>query len=257
MTGPQADHQTVPQYVYGVTRADAAPPNGLTGLDDLPVRVVAHGRIAALSSDLPSGRPLGERADLMAHQRVLQTLVDAGTPVLPFRFGAALADADAVRGELLENNADRLTAALDRVDGRVAVRVKATYEEDAVLREVIEDDPEIAELSARLRAVPEDAADAVHFDRVRLGEMIVQVLRDRRERDGTRLLSALAPFAESAVAHEPVREEDVVDASFLVGEAQRDGFQKAVDDLVEENRDRIRLRLVGPLPPYDFVPEGG
>ncbi|RFU39090.1 hypothetical protein DZF91_24240 [Actinomadura logoneensis] len=256
MTTPQAESQTVPQYVYGVTRADATIPDDLAGLEDQPVRVVSHDGLAALTSDLPTGRPLGQRADLMAHQRVLQALVEGGTPVLPFRFGAALADADAVRGELLESNTDRLTEVLDGIDGRIAVRVKGTYDQDAVLREVLTEDPEIAELSARLREVPEEAADAVHFDRVRLGEMIVNALHARRERDGERLLSALAPLAQAVVAHDPARDEDVLDASMLVTEAKRAEFEKAVESLSEEHGDRIRLRMVGPLPPYDFVPEG-
>ncbi|MEV4255937.1 GvpL/GvpF family gas vesicle protein [Spirillospora sp. NPDC049652] len=256
MTTPQAESQTVPQYVYGVTRADATIPDDLAGLEDQPVRIVSHDRLAALTSDLPTGRPLGQRADLMAHQRVLQALVEAGVPVLPFRFGAALAGEDAVRGELLESNADRLNEVIEGIDGRIAVRVKGTYDEDAVLREVLTDEPEIAELSARLRSVPEEAADAVHFDRVRLGEMIVQALHARRAQDGERLLAAIAPYAQAVVAHDPVRDEDVIDASLLVTEDKREEFEKAVESLSEEHGQRIRLRMVGPLPPYDFVPEG-
>ncbi|MCP2336317.1 GvpL/GvpF family gas vesicle protein [Actinomadura rupiterrae] len=256
MSASEPTTPTAPQYVYGVVRSDAELPEGLTGLDGQPVKLIRHERVAALISDLPQGRALGERADLVAHQSVLQAFVDAGAAVLPFRFGAAMAGADAVRDELLAANADRLAAVLESIDGRVAVRVKGRYEQDAVLREVLAGDPEIAELSERLRGVPEDAADAVYYDRVRLGEMIVGALRERRANDSARLLTALAPLAEAVSAHEPVRDEDVVDASLLVAAGERDRFEKAVEGLAEENRDRISLRLVGPLPPYDFVPEG-
>ncbi|MFC4911651.1 GvpL/GvpF family gas vesicle protein [Actinomadura gamaensis] len=256
MTAPQAEQQTAPQYVYGVTRADARLPEDLTGLDDKPVRFVPQDDVAALISDLPQGRALGARADLMAHQNVLQALVDAGTAILPFRFGAAMADADAVRAELLAKNAERLNSVLDTIDGRIAVRVKGTYVEDTVLHEVLTQDPQIAELAARLREVPEDAEDAVYYDRVRLGELIVGALRERRVDDADRLMSALAPLAEAVAAHDPVRDEDVVDASFLVSADERDRFEKAVEGLTGEHGERIRIRLIGPLPPYDFVPEG-
>ncbi|WP_030168695.1 GvpL/GvpF family gas vesicle protein [Spirillospora albida] len=261
MTTPQppaaGDGDRAPQYVYGVTRADAAPPgDDVTGLDDKPVTLVTDGgRVAALVSDLPTGRPLGERADLVAHQRVLTAMLDAGTVVVPFRFGAALADRDAVRTELLEANTDRLGDLLDRLDGRVELRLKATYVQDTVLREIMQDEPEVAALATRLREVPDDAADAVYYDRVRLGELIAQAMQRRREDEARALLDAAAPAAEAVVAKEPAREEDVLDASFLVDTARRTEFERAVDKLAESCADRIKIRLVGPLPPYDFVPE--
>ncbi|MEW2359491.1 GvpL/GvpF family gas vesicle protein [Spirillospora sp. NPDC029432] len=246
---------TAAQYVYGVTRASARLPAGLTGLDDRPVTLVAHERCAAVTSDLPADRPLGARADLLAHQRVLEALLETGTVVLPFRFGAALAAPEAVEKELLAANADRLSQVLDGLDGRVELRVKGTYVQDTVLREVVSDDPEIAELNQRLREVPEDAADAAYYERVRLGEMIAQSLERRREHDGQALLEALAPAAEALVRKPPSREEDVVDAAFLVERDRRGDFERAVQELADAHADRITVRLIGPLPPYDFVPE--
>jgi hypothetical protein len=250
------DLHTGPQYVYGVTRADATLPDDLAGLDDHPVSLVVDGgTCAAIVSALPRDRALGERADLVAHQRVLNALVDAGTPVLPFRFGAALADRDAVAKELLAGNADRFGAVLDRLQGRIELRLKATYVQDAVLREIMESEPEIAELARRLRDVPPDIADAVYYDRVRLGELIAQAMQARRDEDGRVLLDGAAAAAEAAAPKPPVREEDVLDASFLVAADRRAEFEEAVDALGRAHGDRIRLRLIGPLPPYDFVPE--
>ncbi|TYK45000.1 GvpL/GvpF family gas vesicle protein [Actinomadura decatromicini] len=244
-----------PQYVYGVTRAGVALPDGVPGVDDRPVSAVEGGGCAALVSDLPTGRPLGERADLVAHQRVLNALVEAGTVVLPFRFGAALADRDAVEKELLAANADRFTEILNSLEGRVELRLKASYVQETVLREIMESEPEIAELSRRLREVPADAADAVYYDRIRLGELIAQSMQRRRDVDGQALLESAAPAAEAVVPKTPVREEDVLDASFLVRADRRAEFDKAVEELDRAHSTRIRIRAIGPLPPYDFVPE--
>ncbi|MFD0690137.1 GvpL/GvpF family gas vesicle protein [Actinomadura fibrosa] len=247
---------TTPQYVYGVTRADATLPEDVTGLDDKPVELVADGgRCAAVVSELPQGRALGERADLVAHQRVLNALMDAGVVVVPFRFGAALADRGAVEKELLADNSERLGQVLDQLDGRVELRLKATYVQDAVLREIMTGEPEIAELAARLREVPADAADAVYYDRVRLGELIAQAMERRREHDGQALLEAVSSKSEAFVRKSPAREEDVLDVSFLVPNDRREELEKAVDELGEQHGERIRIRLIGPLPPYDFVPE--
>ncbi|MEV4008372.1 GvpL/GvpF family gas vesicle protein [Actinomadura sp. NPDC049753] len=246
----------IPQYVYGVTRSGVALPPDLAGLDDRPVSLVEDGgTAAAVVSDLPADRALGERADLVAHQRVLNALVDAGTVVLPFRFGAALADRGAVEKELLADNSERFAQVLDQLDGRVELRVKGTYVEDAVLREIMQNDPEVAELAQRLREVPADAADAVYYDRVRLGELIAQSMQRLRESDEQVLLDGAASAAEAFTRKTPAREEDVLDASFLVRADRRAAFEEAVEKLGQQHGDRIRLRLIGPLPPYDFVPE--
>ncbi|MFB4303946.1 GvpL/GvpF family gas vesicle protein [Actinomadura sp. NTSP31] len=257
MTSPsEPGEDKTPQYVYGVTRSGAALPGDVAGLDDRPVRLVEDGgRCAAVVSDLPAGRPLGERADLVAHQRVLNALLDAGLVVLPFRFGAALSDSTAVRNELLEGNSDRLGQVMDQLEGRVELRLKATYVQETVLREIMQSEPEVAELSRRLREVPADVADAVYYDQVRLGELIAQAMDRRREHDGQVLLEAAAPAAEAFVRKTPAREEDVLDASFLVRADRREVFEKAVEEIGNAHADRIRLRLIGPLPPYDFVPE--
>lgn len=249
MTTPQTTGAT---YVYGIVRADASVPDGLTGLDDQPVSLIAHGPCAALVSDLAQQRPLGERADLLAHQRVLDVFVSAGVDILPFRFGAALGDRTAVEKELLAENGERLSQALDQVAGRQEVRVKGTYVEDAILHEVITEEPEVAELNERVRGVPEDAA---YYDRVRLGELVAQNIKRRRDEDGARLLESLSPAATATVAHPPVREEDILDASFLVERAKLADFQRTVDALAADHRERVNLRMVGPLPPYSFVPE--
>ncbi|GAA2305505.1 GvpL/GvpF family gas vesicle protein [Actinomadura luteofluorescens] len=246
----------IPQYVYGVTRSGASLPPDLAGLDDRPVSLIEDGgSAAAVVSDLPADRALGERADLVAHQRVLNALVDAGTVVLPFRFGAALADRGAVEKELLADNSERFEQVLDQLEGRVELRVKGTYVEDAVLREIMQNDPEVAELSQRLREVPADAADAVYYDRVRLGELIAQSMQRLRENDEQVLLDGAASAAEAFTRKTPAREEDVLDASFLVRADRRAAFEEAVEKLGQQHGDRIRIRLIGPLPPYDFVPE--
>lgn len=243
------------QYIYGITRPGVPLPADLTGLDDRPVGLVELGDCAAVVSDLSPNRPLGERADLMAHQGVLEALVKAGVEVLPFRFGAAMNSREAVEQELLAHNAEQLSHSLARVAGRVELRLKGTYVQEIVLREVMAEEPQIAELNRRLREIPEDAADAAYYDRIRLGELVAQALERRRERDGQVLLDALGPQAEAVVQRTPTREEDMLDASFLVERDRQPAFEQAVAALAEADGGRVRLRLIGPLPPYDFVPE--
>ena len=61
--------------------------------------------------------PLGTPDDLHAHQQLLDATA-AQVPVLPLRFGAAMATLEAVAGELLAVHHERFAAALAELEGR-------------------------------------------------------------------------------------------------------------------------------------------
>jgi hypothetical protein len=241
------------QYVYGVTAADLELPGDLRGLDDREVVLVPHRDCAVITSELEADRPIGTRDDLFAHERVLETLAADGAAVLPFRFGAMLADRESVVTELLEPNHDVFAEELRGLRGLVQLTLKGRYVEDTVLGEVLRERPEIAERREELRGLPEDAA---YYDRIHLGELIAQSLEAKAQADAQYALERLAPHAERTVAHTPRRAEEIVDAAFLVRQDRRDQFERAVDGLGEQWNGRVRLRLLGPLPPYDFAGQG-
>jgi hypothetical protein len=76
------------------------------------VQVVRSGAIAALVSEIDLAHPPGRPEDLRAHQQLLDGAVTA-TPVLPFRFGAAMTDAQAVAEELLAPHEQEFAARPD------------------------------------------------------------------------------------------------------------------------------------------------
>jgi hypothetical protein len=238
-------------YVYGLVGADMDLPDGLAGLGPSGrVSTIAHGRVAAIVSDVPTDRPLGTRDDLLAHEAVVDT-VAATAAVLPMRFPAVV-DEEGVVKELLAPHHDHFEAVLGELEGRVQFTLKGRYEQDVVLREVLEGHEEIHGLRDKVRELPEEAS---YYDRVRLGELVVAALEERRDDDAAQVLERLRPFAVSTVVNSPGRPEDLVNAAFLVERERLREFEDAVEDLGRDLIGRVRLRLLGPLAPYDFIPE--
>lgn len=241
-----------PTYVYGLVPADAEIPDGLHGLGPSgKVSTVTHGRVAAIVGDVPSDRPLGNRDDLITHETVVDTVAES-TAVVPMRFPAVVTE-EGVVSELLAPHEELFAEALQNLEGRQQFTLKGAYEEDAVLREVLEEDEEIRALGERVQELPEDAA---YYDRVRLGELIVGALGQRREVDAARIVERIEPVVVDLVPHQPTRPEDVVDVAFLVDRNKVGEFEDTVEDVGRELAGRVHLRLLGPLAPYDFVPEG-
>jgi gas vesicle protein GvpL/GvpF len=238
-------------YVYGLVAADTELPDDLKGLGPSGrVSTVAHGQVAAIVSDVPVDRPLGTRDDLLAHEAVVDT-VAAETAVLPMRFPAVVEEKGVVE-ELLAPHHDRFVAVLGELKGRVQFTLKGRYERDPVLRELIESDPEIRALQEKVRDLPEDAS---YYDRVRLGELVVAALEQRRDEEAAQMVRRLEPFVVGVVSNQPGQPDDVVNAAFLVERERVSEFENAVEDLGRDLAGRVRLRLLGPLAPYDFVPE--
>jgi hypothetical protein len=241
-----------PTYVYGLISADTALAPDLTGLGPSGrVSTVTHGRLAAVVSDVPTERPLGTRDDLMAHEAVVDSLAATAT-VIPMRFPAVVEESGVV-DELLAPNHDRFVTMLAELEGRVQFTLKGSYDSDVVLREVVDGDEEIQALQAKVRGMPEDAT---YYDRIRLGELIVGSLEQKRDGDAEQILNRLESAAVEVAARQPASPEDVVNAAFLVDRDGSQDFAEVVEQVGRDVHGRIQLRLLGPLAPYDFVPEG-
>lgn len=239
-------------YVYGVVPARVRLPEQVRGLgSDGRVSMLGTREIAAVVGEISLGRPLGTRADLTGHERVLDALVDAGIPVAPMRFGAVVADPRAVTEELLEPHVQHFTQLLEGLTGRSQFTLTGSYLEEPVLREVLEEYPQIRELQAETSGL---SAEQAYHQRLRLGEMIVGALEEKRQQDGADVLDALAPYAVDVVARDPAQADGVLDAAFLVADECRDEFDSAVEECGRRLAGRVRLRLLGPVPAYDFMP---
>jgi hypothetical protein len=234
--------------VYGIVRAETPLDGVPAGIGGAPVGRVVSGGLAALVSPVEGEQLRATRRDLLSHSAVLGRAIAAG-PVLPLRFGIVLRDEDAVAQELLEPRHDELTALLQRFERLVELRVKAFYDEEAVLREIVRSDPAIARLNEETRAAPEASTQP---QRVRLGEAVARALEARRESDARAIFARLRPLSEDAVV-EDAESSLAFTGSFLVDRGRVEAFDQAMDELAREQEGRMTFKYLGPLPPHSFV----
>jgi len=141
-------------------------------------------------------------------------------------------------------------AALAELDGQVQYTVKGRYVREVVLREIVDGDPEIAELNAQVRDRPDEE---VYQERVRLGELVVNELDARRQAEGSQLHERLAALATAAVARSSSDPEEALNSAFLIPRQRTAEFEDAVEKVAAETGERVKFTLGGPLAPYDFA----
>ena len=252
-TGPAvADHDArldTGCFVYAVVRADEHDGLPAGAIDDEPLRLVAHGSVAAVVNEIAVERPPGRRAELMAYSRVVDGLLADGV-VVPVRFGSVLPDDQSVVEQVLAPNEGYLSDLLDQLDGRAQFNVRASYRDDVALAEIVATVPAVAELQEGTRGRPDEE---VFADRLRLGQLVAEVMDEKRHLDAGVLCEAILPLTDAHKLTMGSGLEVVLDLNLLVHDGRRAELEERLESLAETVHERLRLRLVGPVAPYDFV----
>jgi hypothetical protein len=221
-------------WVYGVVEPGMRLPD-VPGLDGAPLRLVVAGDVGAVVCDAPAEVPQ-ELADLLAHERVVEALAEAG-PVLPARYGSRLPDEDAVVRSLQEGR--RWLPALDAVRGRVELAVRAAWQGEQAPA-AAEPEPE---------SEPEDTRPGHAF----LARLAARSDGQARLRD--RVHEPLASVAAAAVWRDPRRDDEPGRGAYLVDRGKVARVQELCSALAEEPG--LSVTCTGPWPPYSFSTPGG
>jgi hypothetical protein len=209
---------------------------------DPGVELISHQNLAALVTPTRDDEVLPSRANLLHHTRVLEA-VGACTTVVPMRFGVLVPGPELLVADYLVPRYDELIATLGRLRGHVELRLRARYDEPAVIAAVLATDPKAARLRGRTT-----------FDaKMELGERIVAGIEQRRQSDLAWASDALRPHAADVAPGDPTGPLDAFLLSFLVADNDRQAFEARIDRLGHELAPIIELELVGPVPPFSFA----
>ncbi|MER5743300.1 GvpL/GvpF family gas vesicle protein [Streptomyces sp. NPDC002225] len=234
-------------YVYAVVeRTHPQRLDDVPGVGDPPTRLRAvHAeKLSAVVGDAPEDlRP--KRRDLAAHHAVQEHLMKDGT-VLPLQFGFVTTDDDAVR-TVLEQRAEWFLERLRALEGCVEYNLKASQDEDALLRQILGESEEARRLNDEIRS-----GNGAPNLPVMLGELVSGEVQVREGRTAAAIVESLRGFAREEHTSQPLG-DDFLNVSFLVERDKEKPFLATERELAEELGPDCDLRLRGPLAAYSFV----
>lgn len=238
----------MPEYVYGVVEPAAKLPSG-EGIGGERLRVIGGPHAAALVSHLNTPELKLRREDVLTHARVVADAFSEGT-VLPMRFGVVMRDSEEVSERLLTEHGDELAAQFAQLRDKVEMSVRATYEEEAVMRELVERNAEIRGLRD---AVHGHSPDATYYERIRLGELINAELERQRAVDADLIVQVLSQVATDIQLAPTAHERVVVNAACLVERKRVSEFDDVLEAYAQGQWNRMRFRCTEPRAPHSFV----
>jgi len=234
-------------YVYGLVPPGQIVPTA-TGIEAGAVRALPMGDLAALISDVPPGPVTRTRRNMLAHTKVLEAALAFGT-VLPLRFGTIAPHLTAL-ADCINANRSAFHAALDGVQGRVELGLRASWHKGLVYNEIIDRDPELRRLRDRLRS---RSATETYYERIELGRRVEAALAALRVTEAAMLTAELADLRDREADVTAAEDDMIFNRAFLVRRDAEAAFDAAVSRIAERHAARVALRYVGPVPPFNFV----
>jgi hypothetical protein len=205
--------------------------------------------LAAVVSESPVVEYDSSRRNMMAHTVVLEEVMREFT-VLPVRFGTVAPRSEAVEEQVLKRRYGELNGLIEEMEGRVELGLKAIWYEEAIFRDVVEENQAIRRLRDSLTG---RTAEETYYDRIRLGEMVEAGMDKKRDEEAERILERLRPLVYKTRANKVITDRMVLNAAFLVDKDHEAEFDQVVQQLDAELGKRLMFKYVGPVPPYNFV----
>ncbi len=214
------------------------------------LHVINSGELAAIVSDSPIMDYPITRENTMTHQRAIEEVMRTNLSVLPVSFGTVAENKAVVEKKLLESKQSELLDALQRVEGKVELNLKAIWlDMSSTFQKVVAENPDLALLKK------EFAGSRLGMDTtIKIGKLVEDGLQARRNKIREEILSL---FEDIVVDHKDtprLGEQMIFNVAVLIPQNKQKAFDKAVADLDEKYKDEnAYFKYIGPIPPFNFV----
>ena len=236
------------KYVYCIIEAPDALRFGPVGIgaDPSEVYTVHYKSLAAVVSDAPLEVLDSTRENVLAHERVNETVMREHT-VIPMSFGTIFKTREDIV-ELLRSAAVAFGDVLDKMQNKLEFGLKVLWDRDQAIREVEHEDDDISRLKKEISG----QKGPTYFARMQYGRLIDSALQARSERYVADILEQLREVSVASRINKPIGDKMIMNAAFLISRDQETAFDVKVKSIAGR-LDKLTFKYTGPWPPYNFV----
>jgi hypothetical protein len=248
-TGPEAVvRASRGKYVYCIIESGEPLRFGPIGIgtDPSDVYTVHYRKLAAVVSDAPLEVLDSTRENVLAHERVNETVMREHT-VIPMSFGTVFKTREDIV-ELLRSAAEAFGDVLNKMQNKLEFGLKVLWDRDQSIREVESEDEDISRLKKEISG----QKGPTYFARMQYGRLIDNALQARSERYVADILDQLREVSVASRVNKPIGDKMIMNAAFLISRDEEQAFDSRVK-LIASRFDKLTFKYTGPWPPYNFV----
>jgi hypothetical protein len=236
------------KYVYCIIEAGDALKFGPIGIGAEPSEVytVHYRNLAAVVSDAPLEVLDSTRENVLAHERVNETVMREHT-VIPMSFGTIFKTREDIV-ELLRSAAEAFGDVLNKMQNKLEFGLKVLWDRDLAIREIESDDEDISRLKKEIST----QKGPTYFARMQYGRLVDAALQARSERYVSEILEELRDVSVASRINKPIGDKMIMNAAFLISREKEAAFDSKVKSIASRF-DKLTFKYTGPWPPYNFV----
>ena len=236
------------KYVYCIIRVDDPMKFGPIGIGSEPadVHTVNYKELAAVVSDTPIEVFDATRENVLAHERVNETVMRNHT-VIPMSFGTVFKTRDDIV-ELLRAAYEAFNDVLNKMQDKLEFGLKVLWDRDVMIREIENEDDDVRRLKGEISS----QKGSTYFARMQYGRLIDAALQARSERYVSEIFQTLRDVSVASRSNKPIGDRMIMNAAFLVARDAEQAFDARVRD-IGQHYDKLTFKYTGPWPPYNFV----
>jgi hypothetical protein len=235
-------------YLYAAVGASTTQGYGSIGIDEGKVYSITEGHVSAIASDITAKKIRPERRHLAAHQGVLKRLMEDTTP-LPVSFGVIADSPDAIK-KILSRNQEVFLKELRRVEGRIEMGIRVTWDVSNIFEYFIEIHPELRSARDQFFGT---YGEPTHEDKLELGRMFDHFLNEDRENCTGKVEEVLSGYCFEIKRNNCRSEREVMNLACLVGRNADQEFEKGVLEAAGLFDHSFVFDYNGPWAPHNFV----
>jgi hypothetical protein len=236
------------RYVYCIIRSSQPLKFGAIGMDEqwADVYTINYKDMAAIVSDVPIAPLDSTRENVLAHERVNETVMRDHT-VIPMSFGTIFKTREDIV-ELLRSAAEAFGDVLNKMQNKLEFGLKVLWDRDQAVREVESEDDDISRLKKEISG----QKGPTYFARMQYGRLVDAALHTRSERYVAAVLDELRDVSVASRINKPIGDKMIMNAAFLISRDQEQAFDAKVKSIASRF-DKLTFKYTGPWPPYNFV----
>ncbi|MDP2723555.1 MAG: GvpL/GvpF family gas vesicle protein, partial [Bacteroidales bacterium] len=225
-------------------------PIGLGGRGDM-VSTIGFDGLCMVVSDHPLSKFVVNPENIIAHQKVIETVMKEFDSVLPIRFGTIAATPDEIRN-LLNRRYSEFMELLRQFENKVELNVRGIWKNMGMIYHEI--DREHAELQ-ELRTEIEKISNTTELNRKieEAGELVELALIKKKEEEAEKIIDAFRRSVFEFKPNKNTKDNVFINMAFLVNSGRDVEFDNIMADLGEKYKDRSDFVYTTPLPIFNFI----
>ena len=239
------------KYIYCIIRK---PPKSFDaefcGVGGGRLYLINSDELAAVVSDSPIMDYPITRENTIIHQRAIEEVMRTYSSVLPVSFGTIAENKAVVEKKLLESKQSELLDALQSVEGKVELNLKAIWlDMPSTFQKVVAENSDLAFLKKKF------AGSRLGMDStIKIGKLVEDGLRARRDKIREEILSLMEDIVVDHKETQRLGEQMIFNVAVLIPENKQKIFDKTVRNLDERYKEEnVYFKYIGPTPCFNFV----